>query len=196
MDQIGCEGALRPYLQDGESLLWVGKPGTGLKLRPSDKLFIPFSLMWGGFAIFWEANVLRNDNVFFILWGVPFVAIGLYIMIGRFFWDAYVRGRQVYGVTNHRLLIKTDFPHASLKSFALATLPNLSLEERPDFSGSISFGHRSEDSSEGHGAFEFLEKVRAVYDTIVAAQNSLRAPLLADSARSSELANFTGRQPK
>ena len=70
-------------------------------LRASDAFAIPFGLLWCGFAIFWEWSVVSGGRApwFFELWGVPFVAVGLYLVFGRFIADAYQRGRTVYGIT-------------------------------------------------------------------------------------------------
>jgi hypothetical protein len=94
-------------LESGERLLWSGRPGSRW-LYPQDAVLIPFSIMWGGFAIFWEASVLSNsgarDSVIFPLWGVPFVLAGLYLMVGRFFARRWMRKRTLYAVTDQRVI--------------------------------------------------------------------------------------------
>src|SRR5689334_17016914 len=102
----------QPYLFPGERILWTGRPKQGLALSRSDILAIPFSLMWGGFAIFWNFSVWTDfpdtgtaDDWFFKLWGLPFLAAGLYLIVGRFFYDAWIRSRTHYAVTNERVLI-------------------------------------------------------------------------------------------
>ena len=124
-----------------EKLLWVGQPRQGLLLRSADALLIPFSLLWGGFAVFWEASVIRTGAPFFFkLWGVPFVLVGIYIVVGRFFADARQRRRTFYGVTNQRVIIVAGLFGRSIQSLDLGSLPGLSLDEKATGQGTISFG--------------------------------------------------------
>src|SRR5438046_585524 len=66
------ETAIQGQLASGERLLWSGRPVEGIVFRPSDAFMIPFSLMWGGFALFWEYSVISTDKapLFFMLWGL------------------------------------------------------------------------------------------------------------------------------
>ena len=95
----------RPYLTAGETVLWRGKPGKGHLLTGQDIFMIPFSILWCGFAIFWEASVLSFDApLLFKLWGIPFVCVGLYITVGRFFHMAWMRKRTAYVITNKKII--------------------------------------------------------------------------------------------
>lgn len=92
-------------LTTDEYVVWKGKPAKGSVFSKADILMIPFSLMWGGFAIFWELSVLAMDApLLFKLWGIPFVLVGLYLIFGRFIWQQYIRKRTFYAVTNKRVL--------------------------------------------------------------------------------------------
>jgi hypothetical protein len=157
---------LQGYLGPGEKLLWSGQPEAGLKLRGSDAIVIPFSLLWAGFAVFWEYSVLStNGPVFFQLWGIPFVLVGLYMVVGRFFVDAWVRARTAYAVTDQRIFILSGFSR-SLTSLTLRTLPEVTVTERSDGSGMISFGPVLSVLP----GFEFIPDVRSVSSIIHAAQ--------------------------
>ncbi len=69
---------LRDRLVRDEKIIWSGRPAQGLLLTGRDGLLIPFSLMWGGFAIFWETSVLKLPQAPAVMkvWGVPFGTSG------------------------------------------------------------------------------------------------------------------------
>lgn len=128
----------RPYLTAGETILWKGKPGKGHLFTAQDLFLIPFSIMWCGFAIFWEVGVITSGAPFFFcLWGIPFVCVGLYLVVGRFFWSAYIRKRTRYVITNKKIIrlrgTRIDMQDAR-------TLPPMYMTARTDGSGDIRFG--------------------------------------------------------
>ncbi|MEZ5341776.1 MAG: hypothetical protein R2706_10075 [Acidimicrobiales bacterium] len=133
---------LNQQLQAGERMLWSGHPRRGLLLRPSDAYLIPFSLMWFGFTMFWEPAVVTGDApLILMVWGIPFLIMGIYFTIGRFFVDARVRARTAYGLTNQRILIATGSPSApSLHTLPLEMLGSISLKTRSNGTGTIVFG--------------------------------------------------------
>jgi hypothetical protein len=137
MAEADIQGRLLP----GERIQWTGAPPGGILLTQGDALRIPFSLMWGGFAIFWEWSVLHTGHApdFFALWGIPFVLVGLYLIVGRFFADAWIRASTSYAVTNQRVLILRTAPTFKFTAYAVDRLPELSLEERADGRGTIRF---------------------------------------------------------
>lgn len=109
-------------LQSGEVIEWTGRPDPRRVFTASDFLLIPFSIMWGGFAIFWETMAVVGDApLFFKLWGIPFVLIGLYIIVGRFFVIAWEKRRTWYAVTNQRILILTTAFGRRVRSFYYKT---------------------------------------------------------------------------
>lgn len=174
---------LQKELSAGESLLWSGRPKQGVLLRGSDVFMIPFSLLWGGFAIFWEYSAYTSGAPpFFLLFGGVFVVVGLYFIFGRFVADSIKRKGTYYGVTNDRVLILSEFPTRKLKSLNLRTLSDITFSNKSDGSGSITFGPQHPMSSwmggmswPGMGQyqspmFEFIKNAKTVYETIRDAQ--------------------------
>jgi len=174
---------LHSQLAPNEQLLWFGQPRSGIVLRASDVFVIPFSLLWGGFAIFWEVGVLTSGApIFFMLWGIPFVVIGLYMIFGRFIIDAKQRSKTFYGVTNERVIIVSVLFGKKIKSLDLRTLSEISLDEKSDGSGTITFGSppagylwvgstrfpgRGQQSTP---SFEMIQNAKNVYEMVRNAQ--------------------------
>src|SRR6266446_652949 len=172
-----AERVLESYLDSGERLLWSGQPRGGIRLRAQDAFLIPLSILWCGFAIFWETSVIRTGApFFFMLWGIPFVCMGLFLVFGRFIADARSRARTFYGVTGERILIVSGLFSQQIKSLQLRTLTDVSLTQRSDGSGTISFGPTNYMNSffpvgawPGAGryappSFDLIERAKEVYD--------------------------------
>ena len=130
-------------LLSGERVLWRGQPGKHLVLRSNELFLIPFSLLWAGFAVFWNATVWTTGAPgFFRLWGLPFLVAGFYISIGRFLVDGYRLKRLRYWITNQRVVIAREGSGA-LQSLDIRHLPALSMNEKSDGSGTLVFGEES-----------------------------------------------------
>ena len=170
---------LKEHLDSDEKLLWTGTPEQGMIIKSSDVLMIPLSLMWGGFALFWEFNVINSGaSFFFMLWGIPFVLIGLYLIFGRFYYDAELRKSTIYGITQNRIIIKSGVFKKTIKSLNIRTLTDVTLNEKSDGSGTIVLGSESGmyEMFRGTGwpgfgnkmvpALELIPEVRKVYRQI------------------------------
>jgi hypothetical protein len=171
---------LSERLLTGEAIVWSGKPRQGFCLTGRDWLMIPFSLMWGGFAVFWETTVLAQPQAPFIMkiWGIPFVLIGLYLIVGRFLLDAWVRNGTHYAVTDRRILISRSGPFRKFTALSLDRLPDTSLSQGPNGTGTIRFGQQASPWGSGNGfsawspaldptpQFIAIENAQSVFDQI------------------------------
>lgn len=136
----------RPSLLANEHILWAGKPKQGVALSARDGFLIPFSLLWGGFALFWNIAVWtfptdgNGTGWFMRLWGLPFLVVGLYLIFGRFLHDSAIRKRLNYAVTDRRVLISRQSLFSSrITSLDLHRLPRLELTEFRDQTGTLTF---------------------------------------------------------
>ena len=128
------DGHWQDYLDPGERILWTGQPEQGLRFT-RQRLFGSFlGLFVLGFALFWTAGAsgglwmpggpklegsLGWFFIIFPLFGLPFIAIGLYATIGHFFHDARIRGRTRYALTNRRALIAVASATRKLTSWPI-----------------------------------------------------------------------------
>lgn len=133
---------IQAELEPSEKLLWAGQPPQGFKFHTSDIFWIPFSFLWGSFAIFWEYLAIESNAPFpFALFGIPFVLVGLYIMFGRFFVEIKHRKKTFYGLSNERVIIVSGLFRKKVRSLNLRTLTDISLSETSNGSGTITFGN-------------------------------------------------------
>ena len=201
--------SVRAQLESGEQLIWHGQPRQGLLLRPSDALMIPFSLLWGGFAIFWEATVIWSGApIFFMLWGVPFVLVGLHLIFGRFFTDSRQRANTFFGLTNDRIIITSGKHGKRVQSLSLSTLGDITLDERADGSGTITFAAANPlgrwvsfgalpNTGTTRGqlppSFEMIPQAKKVYEMIRGAQRRLNSNVRRESLENDAPGNDVAR---
>lgn len=127
----------RVHMGADEHILWKGKPAVRPLLSKGDVFMIPFSIIWCGFALFWEIGVLNSSAPsFFPILGIPFVCAGLYFVFGRFIYTAYLRKRTRYVITNKKIIRlrgkRVDF-------LAASTMPPAHCVANADGSGTIRF---------------------------------------------------------
>ena len=105
---------LQPYLRPDESLLWCGQPDPRVLLAGSDLFAIPFGLFWTGSVVYY--GIRTGNGGLSVQWGfVPFLAVGIYVLVGRYVMRYVRKKRTAYGITTTRGLVAgprslTDIP--------------------------------------------------------------------------------------
>lgn len=141
-----AQAELQPELQPDEQLLWAGRPSPHHLFTGMDIFLVPFSLLWGGFAIFWETLALTaiaragGAAIFFPLFGLPFVAMGLYLIFGRFLVKRHVQQHTVYAVTDRRVIMVTTAFRKTVRSLSIKRLPGLEISTGSGRGGTVTFG--------------------------------------------------------
>lgn len=126
----------RSYLLPGEFIAWKGHPEKGNLFSPSDLFVIPFGLFWLAFSLFWECGAIQSGVPFMMIWGLPFIAIGVYLVFGRLIHAAYLRGKTYYVITNKKLIIKKG---NRITMYDAKDLPPMTLRIHKNGNGTLSF---------------------------------------------------------
>jgi hypothetical protein len=139
-------------LLPGEKIEWTGQPNPAVVFHKEDWAAIPFSLLWGGFAIFWLLGASgiwdiwthrpdRTFQWFGVIWGTPFVLVGQYFIWGRFLHARWKKKRTYYALTNRRaLIVERGVGGRTATSAYFEKLSVVDKSVRDDGIGSISFG--------------------------------------------------------
>jgi hypothetical protein len=174
-------------LEPGERVLWSGAPRKGLAFRSADFLQVPISLI--------IVYVLAKQFRYMSFAGPVDVAIAtvitlavFYVTVGRFFFDAYRRGKTAYALTSERMLIRESVLSNFVKSFPLNTITDTYLFDLPGGFGNIRIARRYlpvgwQDSrlsaTRGHpNGFAMIPDASHVYDLLEAARLTRPAPTL------------------
>lgn len=191
---------IAPELLPGETVEWTGRPNPRVMFHREDWLMIPFSLLWGGFAIFWILGASgiwdvwtnkpsRGFAWFGVIWGTPFVPIGQYMIWGRFFYTPWKKGRTYYALTKRRaLIIEEGLGGRKVSSAHFESLSMIDKYVRNDGIGSISFGgpvtgerRSGRNNPPRQPTFDDVEGADSVYQIAVRQQELARKSLVGAS---------------
>jgi hypothetical protein len=137
---------LKKTLLKHERILWIGRPKQTAVFTPEDRFLIPFSVLWGGFAIYWEFLILFSKDetgvgppLIFILLGLPFAIFGFYTIFGRFIYKAWAKKNTFYAITNKRIIV-LDKAKENLQSADIRSIPSMMRTIGPNGIGTVKFG--------------------------------------------------------
>lgn len=120
----------RAYFLPDEYELWRGR-SKGMDPRQK-MMMIPFGIFFLGFAIFWTVSASMAGG-FFGLFGLPFIAVGAYLVFGR----NIVGKKTYYVVTNHKIYRSQA---GRVDMIDMSNLPPMRVAGYKNGAGSIYFG--------------------------------------------------------
>jgi hypothetical protein len=127
-----AERLITRELNSDEKLLWSGQPEAKRLAMQAMPIFL-FGIPWTAFACFWvamacwgatRAKGAEGFMMFFPLFGLPFILIGLAMLISPLK-KLQEAKKTYYGVTNKRALIVIDGKTRTVQAYDKSSLGNL-----------------------------------------------------------------------
>jgi hypothetical protein len=172
-----------------EEILWQGQPRSTIDWSG---LLNPITLMgvfFTGFSLFWIAMAISLTagsgapfpfNVF-PLFGLPFLAIGLWMMGGRLVLDAWLRGHTWYTLTNQTAFVaRNALGRKTLESWPIADMDRIVWEDGSPGSVIFHMKHSSMPVSRRNATrirflgFHQIDEAQQVYGLMRRARRELR----------------------
>ncbi len=155
-------------ISEGESLLWTGRPGQGLRYSKGGQTLSIFGVFFTIFAFYGLSTTLhREDGGTFLLIDIMLVAGGLYLLVGHWLLDAYQRTRSRYALTDRRALIYSGLFNPQAHSYPLSGGSPIEIAGDGPYVVSFARETRRNDNFSTYKqevAFRFIEDGPAVFD--------------------------------
>lgn len=110
MTETGWEG----ILDEGESILWQGRPDGRVSFRLSKLFQAVFGVFFAGFAVFWMAMAAQAGGIFW-MFGLLHFFVGAGMVFAAIFADAWRRRHTWYTLSDKRAFVATDVPFKGRK---------------------------------------------------------------------------------
>jgi len=133
-------------LPSSEHVLWSGSPVRYPVFDRQDAVLVPVSILWFGFAIFWETTAVQMAATVLLRGlGRAVPGLGFYMSIGRLIVRQVMLRSAVYTVTNLRIIMQWNgLANERERSRLPSIISNRPiLAESDDGFGTIRFGSAS-----------------------------------------------------
>jgi hypothetical protein len=133
-------------LEPGEQIHWIDMPRPAFFTVGSTVLFA-FGIAWTAFTLFWTISAfhenpgLGRSNVFFAMLGLPFVLVGLALLLTPI-WAYWGDLRTVYAITDRRAIVFRRGWSTIILSFSPGQLQNVCRVEKGSDFGTVVLGRR------------------------------------------------------
>ena len=107
MEEYGDYAFVNAYLTPDEVLVWKGHPEQGNLLLPADTFIAIFGLALLAFGIYWASIVIPAGEAAMQAFCILFIAVSVYLAVGRFLYKAYLRDKTFYAITDQKLIIRS-----------------------------------------------------------------------------------------
>lgn len=164
----GWDGLLDP----DEKIVWQGQPDAKFRLRGRNIALSLFGIVFLGSSLAFMVVAVASTSaqggpmgLMFLLFGLPFVLVGLYLVVGIHWADMAGRRKTHYTLTNKHAFIATALFVKRLKSYPIGA--DTALELRPGSPGSVMFAEeivRNNNSTTRRAiGFELIPDAQEVY---------------------------------
>lgn len=138
MNQGNLFDIVTPQLRRGEKAVWTERPAPLARAKSKILIFL-FGIPFFGFAIFWTSMAAQSGEVFFPLFGIPFLLVGAGLLLSPVWSYVEAKNWLVYAITDQRILIIRTFPMHKVETFAPSDITKAERTTRADGSGNVIF---------------------------------------------------------
>ena len=129
----------RAYMTSDEYVLWKGKPQNFKRITPENYPHLAFGIFWLGFSLFWCFGASKAGGGVVALFGLPFVAIGVYLCIGSHIQIINQKKKTYYVITNQKIIrVRAN----RVDTIDGRNLPQINIKGFKDGTGNIYFGEQ------------------------------------------------------
>jgi len=138
---------LSSELRSDENILWTGQPDGSKLFTAGSGCLMGFGLFWLTFSLFWESIAIKaaltqgGGAWGMVLFGIPFVLIGLGLVVGLPFADYNTRKNTVYAITSQRVIVKIGAKMNKVTSYLITSQMSIQKFVQPSGRGAIKIGY-------------------------------------------------------